>query len=167
MKTIEKLADTLAENASLYEQIAEITKKEKSVLESFSLKRLNEVMREKEKIALKIKKLEQKRSALLKDIGKELGRKPGEITLRDIAETEEYGGRFGEKLMALRQRLIDAGKAVSTANDLNRNIIGGAITKVTESLQFAVGLIEPAITYSQKLSINSSTLSGRVVRKAY
>ena len=167
MKAIEKLTETLAENANLYERIARITKEEKSVLGSGSLERLNELVKEKGEIAQKIKTLEQKRSALLKDIAKELGRPPGEITLKDIAKTQEYGGRYGKKLMALRQRLIKAGEDAGRANDATRSVIGGAITTVVETLQFAVGLIEPAITYSPQLSIKNSALSGRVVRKAY
>ena len=167
MKAIEKLADTLAENAELYEQIARITIEEKSVLESASLERLGEVIKEKEAVAQRIRALEKKRRALLEEIGKKLGRPPGEITLKEIADTGEYGARYGEKLMSLRERLKKAGKDAAMANDINRSVIGGAITTVLESLRFAVGLIEPAITYSPRLSIKNSALSGRLVRKSY
>ncbi|MFQ5431467.1 MAG: flagellar protein FlgN [Nitrospinota bacterium] len=167
MKAIENLADTLAENAELYERIARITKKEKSVLESASLERLNELIKEKESVAQRIRTLEKKKTALLEEIGKELGRQPGELTLKEIAETKEYGTRYGERLMSLRERLKKAGEAAATANDINRSIIGGAISTVLESIRYAVGLIEPAITYSPRLSIKNSALSGRVVRKSY
>jgi len=167
MKTIENLADTLAENAELYERIAQITIEEKSVLESASLERLNEIIKEKETIAQRIRLLEKKRIALLEEVGKKLGRPPGELTLKEIADTEEYRGRYGEKLMSLRERLEKAGEAAGRANDINRSVIGGVVSTVLESIQFAVGLIEPAITYSPKLSIKHSALSGRVVRKSY
>ena len=167
MNAIENLADTLAENAELYEKIAQITREEKSVLESASLERLNEVIKEKETIAQKISLLEKKRPKLLEEVGKELGRPPGEITLKELADTEEYGSRYGEKLIALRDRLKSAGEAAAMANDVNRSVIGGAIKTVMESLRFATGLIEPAITYSQQLAIKSSAPSGRVVRKSY
>lgn len=167
MKAIENLTDTLAENAELYEKIARITREEKSVLESASLERLNEVIKEKETIAQKIRSLEKKRTRLLEEVGKELGRDPGEITLRELADTEEYGSRYGGKLIALRDRLKNAGEAAARANDVNRSVIGGAISTVLESLRFATGLIEPAITYSQQLAIKSSVPSGRVVRKSY
>ena len=167
MNAIENLADTLAENAELYEKIAQITKEEKSVLESASLERLNEVIKEKESTAQKIRSIEKKRTKLLEEVGKELGRDPGELTLKELADTEEYGSRYGEKLIALRDRLKKAGEAATKANDINRSVIGGAIKTVLESFRFATGLIEPAITYSQKLAIKSSALSGRVVRKSY
>ena len=167
MKVIEKLAQTLAENAELYEKIAEITRKEKSVLESASLERLNEVIKEKEAVTQKIGLLEKMRTSLLKEVAKELGRTDGAITLKELADTKEYRGTYGEKLIALRERLKSAGEAAVKANDVNRSVISGAINTVLESFRFATGLIEPAITYSQKLAIKSSSLSGRVVRKSY
>ena len=167
MKAIENLADTLTENAELYERIARITIEEKSVLESASLERLNEVTKEKEAVAHKLRELEKKRIALLEEIGKKLGRPPGELTLKEIADTGEYRGLYGEKLLSLRERLAKAGEAAARANDINRSVIGGLISTVLESFRFAVGLIEPAITYSPQLSIKNSSLPGRVVRKSY
>lgn len=167
MKAIENLADTLAQNVELYEQIAHITKEEKFVLESASLERLNEVIKEKETIAQKIRTLEKKRIELLGEVAMELGIPPDTITLKEIADTKEYRERYGEKLIALRDRLKKAGEEAAIANNVNRSVISGAITTVLESLRFATGLIEPAITYSQKLAIKSSALSGRVVRKSY
>jgi len=167
MNSIEKLADTLAENAELYERIARITREEKSVLDSASLERLGGVIKEKEKIAQEIKALENKRTALLEDIGKELGRPPGGLTLKEIADTEEYRGRYGEKLMAARERLINAGEAAGMANEVNRSVIGAAMANVMETIRFAAGLIEPAVTYSQRLSVKNSAMLGRVVRKSY
>ena len=166
MKTVEWLTQILAQIAELYEQMAEKTREEQSVLESASTERLNEIIKIKEEIAAGIRELENKRTSLMEKIAKKLGRSPGDITLQELANMPE-NSLYRENLMALRERLTKAGEVAAKINDFNRALLGKAISTVRDSIECAAALIEPAVTYSAELSLKNRTPSGRVVKKSY
>lgn len=166
MKPIAQLTEILDQNAELYEQMTEKTAEEKSVLDSASFERLSEIVKAKETIALKIKMLEETRAGLMEKIGKKLGRPPGEITLKELAEMPE-NSRYREKLTALRERLKKAGDTAMKVNDFNRGLIDKAMATVGESIRYATGLIDPAVTYSPRLSLKKGATSGRMIRKSF
>lgn len=166
MKHVERLAEILEQNAELYEQMAEKTREEQSVLESASTERLSEILIIKEAMAARIRELEDKRASLMEKIGEKLARKPGDITLLELANLPE-NSRYRAKLIAVRERLTRAGETASRINDFNRTLLNKAISTVRDSIEYAATLIDPAITYSPELSIKSRTPSGQVVKKSY
>ena len=166
MKQVEWLTQILTQIAELYDQMAEKTREEKSVLESASMERLNEILIIKEAMAARIRELEDKRASIMEKIAKKLDRSPGDITLQELASMPE-NSLYRENLMALRERLRKTGEAAAKVNDFNRALLGKAISTVRESIEYAAGLIEPAVTYSAELSVKNRTPSGQVVKKSY
>lgn len=166
MKHVERLAEILEQNAELYEQMTEKTREEQSVLESASTERLSEILIIKEAMAARIRELEDKRASLMEKIGEKLARKPGDITLLELANLPE-NSRHRAKLIAVRERLTRAGETASRINDFNRTLLNKAISTVRDSIEYAATLIEPAVTYSAELSVKNRTPSGQVVKKSY
>lgn len=166
MKQVEWLTQILTQIAQLYDEMTEKIREEKSVLKSASMERLNKIIIIKESMAARIAELEDKRTSLMEKIAKKLGRSVGDITLQELANMPE-NSLYRENLMALRERLRKTGEAASKINDFNRALLGKAISTVRDSIEYAAGLIEPAVTYSAKLSLKNRTPSGRVVKKSY
>ncbi|MEE8483783.1 MAG: flagellar protein FlgN [Nitrospinota bacterium] len=166
MKLTSQLIKILEQNADLYDQLAEKSDREKDVIQSRSLEALNEIIKAKETIVLKLKMLEEARRSLIEKIGAKLNMPSSEITLSYLAQLDPNSAN-GEKLLAVGERLADAAKLNQNHNDFNGRLINRAMGSTLGSLQFINKFIGPGETYSSGKVINSVLPSGRLVAKSY
>lgn len=167
MKLVARLIKLLEQNADLYEQVAEKTRMEKDIIEKGSLDELNEIVKEKERLALKIRKVDHSRLLLMEEIGASLGISPSEITLEGLAVIPKYSNS-GAKLLELRDRLKNAVKTAKELGDFNRVVLDRAMGTIKDSFMYASGLIDSkSDTYSRGMTVDSRISSGKMVTRSY
>ncbi len=165
-KLISQLIKILEQNADLYDQLAEKSDRERDVIQSGSLEALNEIIKAKETIVLKLKMLEEARHSLVEKIGAQINMPSLEITLSYLAQVGPNGAHR-EKLLAVGERLADAANRNKNHNDFNSRLINKAMGSALGSLQFINRFIGPGETYSSGKIINNAIPAGRLVAKSY
>lgn len=166
MKQLEKLLSLLSQSAEGYRLMAEKTEMERGAIEKGRLNNLGKIVKEKQTIGLAIKTLEEKRSRLIKEMEEKAGRPVGGLTLSALADMPENRA-FRKKILAIREKLLNAAGRAKKLNDFNRAFVGKAMLSVMDSIRFAKSLTEPAVTYSSSREIKTRKTPGTMVKKFF
>ncbi len=167
MILINQLIGLLEQNSNLYGEMISKVEEENLAIQRCDLDRLNELVKEKENISLKLKMVDESRKNLLVKIASETGKAANEITIGELAEMPENASVRG-RLLAVKERLLGDAAATKERNDFNRRLIGRAMNTIKESLRYANNLVGgPGNTYSNGKHVEGRMPSGMVVTRSY
>lgn len=162
-----RLLELLDRNARAYEELARNCDLEYQAVQACDLSRLDELVKEKERLALRLKMAEEARGALLETIAAAMKRDAAAITLAEIAAAPE-GRALKEKLLAAGGRLKKAADTAREKSDFSRRLIGRALDTVVETLRCANALAGgETATYSNAKTVGNKMRSGVMVTRSY
>lgn len=143
-KRINDLADILARNIDLYEELAAELEKEREACKMSSLGKINESLKRKETIVLRIRSIEEARQRVVEALGAQTGLGSA-LTISRLMEIvdEEAGNRLG----SLRKRLGASIEKVNELNHFNRGLIERLMTINYNAASYLQNLMEPQQTY--------------------
>ncbi|MBI5178045.1 MAG: flagellar protein FlgN [Nitrospinae bacterium] len=166
MNLVNQLAGLLEQNAQLYEQMCVKAEEEARAIQTADFARLDELLKERENLALKLRLLDENRKSLVAKIAQSIGKRGEEITLGWLADIQA-NETVKAGLLAAKDRLVAASEKAKDLSDFNRRLIGRAMTTIRESLRFASVLIGQPDTYSNGRTVAGRMPSGMMVTKAY
>lgn len=167
MNASARLLELLERNAGIYEELARNSGMEHLAVQACDLPRLNELVKEKEKLAFQLVTADKARNAVLEEIAAAMKRDAATITLAEIAVAPE-GRALKTKLLAAGGRLKNAAGAAREKSDFSRRLIGRALDTVVETIRYANGLTGgETSTYSNSKTMGNKMRSGVMVTRAY
>lgn len=162
-----RLLELLERNTRIYEELARNCDKEHQAVQNCDLPRLDELMREKEKLALKLMTADKARSSVLEEIAAAMKRDAAAITLAEIANVPE-GRALKAKLLAAGGQLKKAAAAAREKSDFSRRLIGRALDTVVETIRCTNALTGgETSTYSNAKTMGNKMRSGVMVTRSY
>ncbi len=167
MNAAARLVELLERNARIYEDLARICDKEQLAVQACDLSRLDELMKEKEKLALKLITAEKTRSGLMEEIAVSMKRDAATITLAEIAASPE-GRALKAKLLAAGGHLNSVLNAARERSDFSRRLIGRALDTIVETIRCANALTGgETSTYSSNVkTMGNKMRSGVMVTRS-
>lgn len=162
---ITEMADILSRNIELYEQMAEQVERERRDFVSHSIGNLNENLKRKETIVLKLRSLEETRQRVVRAVAKVAGIGKKELTLSKLIELAT--DPLKERLIALRQRLKEVIEKTNELNYFNRGLIERLMKLNHNTAERLQSLLEPEETYARHGKTGSLLKSGRVVEQTF
>lgn len=162
-----RLLELLERNAMIYEELARNSDMEHQAVQACDIRRLDVLVKEKEKLALKLVMADKARNAVLEEIAAAMKRDAAAITLAEITAAPE-GRALKAQLLAASGRLKKAANVAREKSDFSRRLIGRALDTVVETIRFASGLTGgETSTYSNAKTMSGKMRSGVMVTKAY
>ncbi len=162
---ISEMADILSRNIELYEQMAEQLDKERHDFVSHSVENLNENLKRKEAIVLKLRTLEETRQGVVRSVAKVVEVDKKELTLLKLIELAT--GPLKKRLTALRQKLKEVIEKTNELNYFNRGLIERLMKLNYAAAERLQNLIEPEDTYVRHGKAGSNLKSGRIVEQTF
>lgn len=162
-----RLLELLKRNAGIYEELARNSDKEQLAVQACDMPRLNELMKEKEKLALKLITADMARKAVLEEIATAMKRDAATITLTEITAVPD-GRALKTQLLDASDHLKKAANAAREKSDFSRRLIGRALDTVVETIRYTNGLTGgEASTYSNLKTMGNKMRSGVMVTRSY
>lgn len=165
-KRINDLADILTRNLDLYEELAEELEKEREACKMSSLGKINESLKRKETIILKIRSIEEARQRVIDGLGAQTGL-GSVLTISRLMEIVDDPAK--SRLASLKSRLSTAIERVNELNHFNRGLIERLMSMNYNAASYLHNLIEPQQTYGKaggRLSQKTSPFkTGKVVHQ--
>lgn len=165
-KRINDLTDILARNIDLYEELAAELEKEREACKMSSLGKINESLKRKETIILKIRSIEEARQRVVDGLGAQTGL-GSVLTISRLMEIADDSAK--SRLSSLRTRLAAAIEKVNELNNFNRGLIERLMSINYNAASYLQNLIEPQQTYGKaggRLSGKTSPFkTGKVVHQ--
>ncbi len=128
------LLKLLTQKAVLYEEFIGLLKTEWSVVTEHALGNLQEILKKKETLVLKMQTLEDNREKVIEEIAEALGLSGEELTLKRLVETD--ASPYSEKLIQCRNRLLGHIETIQNLNEKNKNLISRSSQSLQKSLSF-------------------------------
>ncbi len=128
------LLKLLTQKAVLYEEFIALLKTEWSVVTEHTLENLQEILKRKETLVLKMQTLEDNREKVIEEMAGTLGLPGEELTLKRLAET--HSSPYSEKLIQCRNRLLSHIETIQSLNEKNKNLISRSSQSLQKSLSF-------------------------------
>lgn len=164
-KHITDLSDILTYNVELYDEMAEHLEQERKAFKSHSIGNLNENLKRKETIVLKIRTLEETRQRVLKLLAKVVKIDRGELTLTKLIELAS--DPLKERLISIHRKLKAAIERTNELNYYNRGLIEKLMRINYDAAAYLQNLIEPEETYARSGISPVAIKSGRVVKQTF
>lgn len=162
-----RLLDLLERNVAIYEDLARNSEKEHLAIQTCDLSRLNALVQEKEKLAIKLITVDKARNAVLEEIAAATKRDAATITLTEITAIPE-GRALKAKLLAASDHLKKAANTAREKSDFSRRLISRALDTVVDTIRYANGLTGgETSTYSNAKTMGNKMRSGVMVTRSY
>lgn len=162
---ITEMADILSRNIELYDQMADHLEKERRDFVSHSIENLNENLKQKEVIVLKLRTLEETRQRVTSAIAKS-----GQIDKKDFTLSKLIdlaADPLKERLTILRQKLKEVIEKTNELNYFNRGLIERLMKLNYNAAERLQNLIEPEETYARRGKTGVPLKSGRIVEQTF
>lgn len=163
-KSFEKLSTHLDELTKNYRQLLDCVRKEKDLLISTDIAKLNENTLLKEQLLLKIKSLDALRVNYATELSLALGLDTQKIRLLEIAQ--KMGGASGEKLRTFHSALEMIIKRLTELNQINAKYAESALKNVNAAMSSFKDSLMGQKTYQNKGKYKQGPdKSGHIVSK--
>jgi len=133
---LEKLIQILQKEASLYEELCQLSQKEEEVVIEGDLKKLDRIVKQQEGIFLYLKNYEKARYRLMGALRQILSL-PEKITLSQLAK--RVNEPYASQLQDLQQKITTLLNKISKFNKNNVSLIEYSIKIIEEYFHFLVG----------------------------
>lgn len=128
------LLNQMNRKIAIYRELIDILRKEWDAVVSYSLKETQEILGQKEILALKMQALEEDRMKVVAEIAEKLETKPDGLTLKKIVAMRDHP--LNPKLMNRRKTLLDLIDSIHELNEKNKHIVNGSSLSIKKSLAF-------------------------------
>ncbi|MGD9188129.1 MAG: flagellar protein FlgN [Desulfobacteraceae bacterium] len=160
-----ELIDILEQEHQLYESLLDRLQREKAVMLGSQARQLTRLTEEKQALSARLATLETRRQSVLNRIAGELNLPAGQLTLRMIARHAD--SMTAERIVQVRQALIDVTRAVREANEESRCLVQHCLGLVQGSLSFLRQLISPPPVYGASGGIVANAQNGHFMSGQY
>ena len=162
MNAYDDFLNLLDGEATLYRALLSLLEKEKIAIISSNLVELGKTGKEKEKLLLKIRTMEEQRQVIIKDLAESLGCSPHDLTITKLAEFVEapYSVRFKR----LCSDLLPLAKTIRDVNNGNKALLRHSVELVRSSFAFLNSLIAANAVYHRSGRMQQYHQSGKVLR---
>ena len=127
---MEDLIDVLGKEEEQYQGLIELGKKKREVVIKADIKTLDEITAEEQNVASNLVNLAKRRNSVLNDMATVLGKDPKDITVTKMISYLEGQPNEQKKLMEVKERLLETGKAMSAINSQNEVLLKQALEMV-------------------------------------
>jgi len=162
VNTYDSFLDLLDGEAALYRTLLSVLEEEKKAIIGANLGELGKTGKKKEKLLLKIRKIEEQRQIMIKDLAESLRCSPHDITITKLADFVEapYAVRFKR----LCSDLLPLAKTVRNINDGNKALLRHSVELVRSSFAFLNNLVTADAVYHSSGRMQQCHQSGKVLR---
>ena len=133
---IEEFITTLEDEQQHYEELLILSTEKATVIRDSDAELLQQITAAETAILGKNQRLENKREAIVKNIGVVLNYDPAELTITKIAEIIENQAEH-DALIAVRDKLRDTLEELKQKNELNRGLIQSSL----DYIEFSVNML--------------------------
>jgi hypothetical protein len=126
-----------------------------AAMQAFDLVAMDDAGREQEASRLRIAMLDQRRRAIVQQIGKAMN-VPGELTVAKIATLQP---EYAATLMELRKQLRDVVEQVAASNKISGKVAGAVLGHLNTVVRLLAGAVERAGLYTKN---GVPQVSGRI-----
>ena len=161
MNAYDDFLNLLDGEATLYRALLSLLEKEKNAIISSNIGELRKTGKEKEKLLLKIRTMEEQRQIMIKGLDESLGCPPHDLTITKLAELVEapYSVRFKR----FCSDLLPLAKTIRDVNDGNKALIRHSVELVRGSFAFLNNLIAANAIYYRSGRMQQNDQSGKVL----
>jgi flagellar biosynthesis/type III secretory pathway chaperone len=160
-----ELIDILEQEHQLYESLLDRLQREKAVMLGSQARQLTRLTEEKQALSAQLAKLESRRQLVLNRIAGELNLPARQLNLRMIAR---HGDTLtAERILQVREALMDVTRAVKEANEESRYLIQHCLGLVQGSLSFLRQLISPPPVYGASGGVVANAQNGHFMSGQY
>lgn len=129
-----KMANILEQKLFLYKEFIGLLQREWDVVTEYSLEGLQEVIKKKEVLILKMQVLEESRAETIRSLSEMLGVPPEKLTVNEMVRLRKDPSNL--KLRELRKRLMDQIEVIKGLNDKNRGLVNHSSLSLKQSFSF-------------------------------
>ncbi|MFQ5716214.1 MAG: flagellar protein FlgN [Nitrospinales bacterium] len=119
---------------AIYRELIDVLRTEWDAVVSYSLKRTQEALGQKEILALKMQALEEERMKVVAEIAEKLETESEGLTLKKIVAMRDHP--LNAKLMDRRETLLGLIDAIHELNEKNKHIVDRSSLSIKKSLAF-------------------------------
>ena len=161
MNAYDDFLDLLDGEAALYRSLLSVLEEEKNAIIGSNLGELGKTGKEKEKLFIKIRIIEEQRQIMIKNLAESLRCSPRDLTITKLAEFVEtpYAVRFKR----LCSDLLPLAKTIRDANDGNKALLRHSVELVRSSFAFLNTLIAANAVYHRSGRMQQNDQSGKVL----
>ena len=160
METIfEKFTELLEKECGLYGSLLEILQTEKEALVGSRIEELQEILKVKENLLLKIRILEDQRHRSLRKIAELLELKAQDVTLKRLSNI--IGEPHSSKLKNCSSKLLSIAQSIQEINNSNRSLLIHSIELVRGSMNLFMNIMPSSQVYKRNGSMYHGDESGR------
>ncbi len=140
------LLSLLVQKLALYKEFVLLLQKEWEVVAEYSLSSLEDIVKKKETLVLKMQMLEENRTRVIAGLAPLLGIPEEELTLKKLIESNDHPDN--KLLSRYRKELKEEIEHVARWNEKNMNLINHSSTSLKKSIAFICKKGEEAINGS-------------------
>ena len=157
-----KMATILEQKLALYKEFERLLRKEWDVVTEYSLDRLQDIIKKKEALALKITLLEENRLDAIRSLSELLGISAEKLTVKKLIRLRKDPSN--PKLIEYRNILIDQIEVIRKLNDKNRGLINSSSLSLQQSFSFIYRADEEArSSYHADGIMRKSRMQSRII----
>lgn len=135
----------LEDETGFYQSLLLVVQKENRAVVDLKLEELNEAVKEKEKLLLKIQILEEKRQRVLERVADSIECPFQSLTLSKLAQLSEEP--YSTLLNTCHSNLLSITKSIQEVNNSNKSLVMHSLKLVGSSLSLLDNLISPIPVY--------------------
>lgn len=158
---VAKFIGLLEDQKRLYGSLLEVLQAEKAAALCSHLDSLNQAVKEKENVLLKIRILEEQRINMLGQVAEALGLPTVQVTLRHLAQRLDEP--FAEQVQACRSSLLSLTQSIQELNNSNRKLFTRSLELIKGSINLLGSLRAPAPVYAPTGKLGTTLASGSVL----
>ena len=157
----EKLIGLIEDEKRLYGLLLTILQEEKAAALASRLDTLDQAVKEKENVLLKIRILEEQRINLLTQIAEALGEPVHRLTLKRLAE--HLPEPHAVRVLACRSSFKSLAQSIQELNNSNRRLFQRSLELIKGSINLLGGLRAPAPVYCPTGKLGGGLASGSLL----
>jgi len=161
MELLDKFLDLLNEEIHLYESLLSTFQKEKQAVIESNLEALNESVKEKENLFLKIRILEEQRMAFLERLSDTLEQPARSLTLTTLSRLLE--DPYAARIRNCQSSFLSLAQSIQEINLSNKALLHHSLNLVRSSLNLLNDLIPANPVYYPSGKMHPGDQSGRVL----
>lgn len=154
-KSVEQLIQALNKEYEIYERVLEIAEKKKRIIIEGKIKDLDDITSKEQTMIISIGKLENIRTAILKNIAYELSLDKAENISKLIQHLDEENK---ERVLAIKDKFNDILETIKDKNELNNKLIKQSLEYIEFNKNLLTSLENQGSTYgsgAQEKDVNT------------
>ena len=168
MNAIDRLIELLELEHAVYGKLLSALEEENRALMLWHTLDISGLSRDKEELSAKLKVMGEEMREIIGNIAAETGQSVAELTLANIAKTQE-DAVARDRLMEAREKLFKLSAKTADANNSNRTLISNAVNITKRCLKYMASVAGGATeeTYSGGKLVEGKVRPGLMLTRSY